>query len=105
MSALIWLVLAIGFLVVETLTLAFAAVYVAAGALAAATASAAHAPVWVQVGVLAAVAGLLPALTRPLLVGRMRRTRASRSCAVLPGEIAVVVRDISPPSVGQVRVG
>jgi membrane protein implicated in regulation of membrane protease activity len=93
-SAWLWLLAAVVFVVIEITNLAFFALFAAAGALAAAVVSAAGGPSVLQVVVFAAVAlGGLIVLRRPLLnaFGHRRRGALKSGVAALVGQRATVV--------------
>lgn len=103
-----WVVTAVILLGVETVTLAFVAVYLAAGAAAAAIAAAAGAGVGVQVVVFAVVAVLSLVLTRRPLKRALERTPLVQSNAqTVVGRHAVVTVPVppGPGGRGQIRVG
>jgi membrane protein implicated in regulation of membrane protease activity len=107
MSAWLWLLVAVVFLVIEITNLAFFAFFVAAGAAAAALASAAGGSSPVQVVVFAAVAIGGLALLRRLLIatfGHRRGGVLKSGVAGLVGQQATVVERIdSLPGVGVVH--
>lgn len=78
----IWLVLLIGSLVLESITLQLFSVWFAAGALAALVAALLHAPVWLQVTLFVVVTAASLAATRPLvkklMSGKVQPTNADR---------------------------
>ena len=94
MSAWLWLIVAVVFVVIEITNLAFFALFAAAGALAAAVASAVGGPALLQVVVFAVVAiGGVLALRRPLLTafGHRRGGALKSGVAALVGQQATVV--------------
>jgi len=103
-----WVVAAVVLLGVETLTLAFVAVYLAAGAAAAAIAAAAGAGLGVQAVVFAVVSVLSLVLTRRPLRHALERTPLVQSNAqTVVGRHAVVTVPVpgGPGGRGQIRVG
>src|ERR1700677_2822025 len=94
MSAWLWLIVAVVFVVIEITNLAFFALFAAAGALGAAVASAVGGPALLQVVVFAVVAigGVRP-LRRPLLTafGHRRGGALKSGVAALVGQKATVV--------------
>jgi len=103
----IWLAMAAGMTLVELVTIAFVASYLALGALAAAASAAAGAPVAVQLVAFCAVSGGLLMLTRRVLlrVVRMPARRSDRHGRELVGRVGVVTREIGVKGAGQVRIG
>ena len=94
MSAWLWLLAAVVFVVIEVTNLAFFALFVAAGALAAAVVSAVGGPALLQVVIFAVVAlGGLIVLRRPLLAafGHRRHGALKSGVAALVGQHATVV--------------
>jgi membrane protein implicated in regulation of membrane protease activity len=94
MSAWLWILAAVVFIVIEVTNLAFFALFVAAGAAAAAVVSAAGGPAILQLIVFAVVAvGGLLALRRPLLTafGHRRAGALKSGVAALVGQKATVV--------------
>jgi membrane protein implicated in regulation of membrane protease activity len=94
MSAWLWLLVAVVFIVVEVTNLAFFALFAAAGSVAAAIVSAASGPALLQVVVFAVVAiGGLLLLRRPLLsaFGHRRGGALKSGVAALVGQRATVV--------------
>jgi membrane protein implicated in regulation of membrane protease activity len=107
-ALVVWLVAALALLGVETLTLAFVAVYVALGAVCAALAAAAGAGFGVQVIVFVLVAVLSLVLTRKPLRAALGKTPLVRSNAqTIVGRHAVVTVAVpaGPGSRGQIKVG
>ncbi|HXQ61978.1 MAG TPA: NfeD family protein [Acidimicrobiales bacterium] len=94
MSAWLWLLAAVVFVVIEITNLAFFALFAAGGAVAAAVVSGAGGPPVLQVVVFAVVAlGGLVVLRRPLLAafGHRRRGALKSGVAALVGQRATVV--------------
>lgn len=101
-----WVAVAGTALVVELVTVMFAAVYVATGAIAAAAVAALGGPAWAQAA--AFVAGTVVPLvtTRPLLVRSARATPRHRPTGWrLVGRRGTVTREMRPGDPGLVRVG
>jgi membrane protein implicated in regulation of membrane protease activity len=94
MSAWLWILAAVVFIVIEITNLAFFALFAAAGALAAAIVSAVGGPAFLQVIVFAVVAlGGLVVLRRPLVgaFGHRRAGALKSGVAALVGQKATVV--------------
>lgn len=103
----IWLGMAAALTLVELLTIAFVASYLALGALAAAGAWGIGVPLAAQLAVFCAVSAGLLALTRRVLL-RVVRTPARLPAGPsrgLIGRVGVVTREIAPHRAGQVRIG
>jgi membrane protein implicated in regulation of membrane protease activity len=108
-TSLLWIWLGMGALLilVEVLTVAFVASYLAVGALAAAGSWAIGVPLVGQVAVFSAVSVGLLALTRRVIV---RLVRTARGLPETPGReligrVGLVTREIGPHRAGQVRIG
>ena len=103
MSAWLWLLAAVIFVVIEVTNLAFFALFAALGAVAAAVVSAAGGPAALQVivFVVAALGGLV-ALRRPLLsaFGHRRAGALKSGVAALVGQRATVVDRVDRTDVG-----
>lgn len=104
--SILWLVLFVGFLLVEASTVAVISIWFALGALAALVASLLSAQVWLQILLFAvASAGflmLLRPIARKVLTPRIQKTNVD---AVL-GTVGVVTEDIENISAcGQVKLG
>lgn len=107
-ALVVWLVAALALLGIETLTLAFVAVYVALGALCAAIAAVAGGSFGVQVIVFVIVAVSSLVLTRKPLRAALGKTPLVKSNAqTIVGRHAVVVVPVpaGPGSRGQIKVG
>jgi membrane protein implicated in regulation of membrane protease activity len=107
-AIVVWVVAAVVLLGLETVTLAFVAVYLAAGAIGAAIAAAAGGNIGVQLIVFAVVAVLSLLLTRRPLKKALERSPLVQSNAqTIVGRHAVVTIAIpaGPGSRGQVRIG
>jgi membrane protein implicated in regulation of membrane protease activity len=104
----VWLVIAICLVLVEVLTLAFVALYLAVGAFAAALAAGLGAEWWLQLVVFAGVAvGSLLLTRRPLRAAMRRQPQIPSNAPTVVGKRAVVTRPIleGTGQRGQVRVG
>ena len=107
-SLIVWLVGALVLIGVETITLAFVAVYVALGALCAAVATGVGAGFGIQVIVFVVVSVLSLVLTRRPLRTALNRTPLARSnVQTIVGRHAVVVVPVpaGPGARGQIKVG
>ncbi len=102
----IWLVLLIGFIVIELLTMGLTTIWFAAGSLIAVLAAALHAPVVVQVLLFVVVSIVLLFFTRPLAVKYFNKDRIRTNVESLIGRQAIVTSDINNlEGIGQVTVG
>jgi membrane protein implicated in regulation of membrane protease activity len=106
MAWLVWLLVGVGLLVVEAVTLAFVAVYFGVAALIAALIAGLGAPLWLQVVVfcVASLAGLVS--TRRIATRAMRGPLVKTNVHALVGRRAVVTKAItSDETPGQIRMG
>jgi membrane protein implicated in regulation of membrane protease activity len=104
----VWLAIAGALVVIELLTLAFVALYVAVGAIAAAIAAALGAGFGLQLLVFAAVSvGSLLLTRRPLLAMMKRQPQIPSNAPTVVGKHAVITREIGAGTGqrGQARVG
>ena len=67
MEAIIWLVLMVGFLVAEAVTVTMVSLWFAAGALVALLVSLLHLKIWIQITLFILVSGVLLACLRPMV--------------------------------------
>ena len=106
MAWLVWLLLGVGLLVLEAVTLAFVAVYFGVAALVAALADAAGAPVWLQVVLFCAVSLAGLAATRRLATRVFRGPPVRTNVHSLVGRRGVVTKPVpADGGTGQVRLG
>lgn len=101
--AILWLLLAAFFLILECCTVALVSLWFIAGSLAGLLVSVLGGPVWLQILAFLAVSGLLLALVRPLLQRKDRLTRTNVDSVV--GAQGFATEDIDNLSaVGQVKL-
>lgn len=101
---IIWLVLMIAALVLESLSMQLFSIWFALGAAAALLACVFNAPLWVQIPLFVVVTVISLIATRPL-VRRLQKDRKPTNADRNLGKIAVVLEDIDNlNSTGQVRV-
>ena len=96
MQSWIWLVLMAVLLVAELLTVGLTTIWFAAGALVAYLSSLVGANLVVQVILFLVVSIVLFALTRPLLVDKLNKSRAKTNIDSLIGKKAKVTEEIDP---------
>jgi membrane protein implicated in regulation of membrane protease activity len=107
-GVVVWVVLALILIALETVTVAFIGIYLAIGALCAAAVAALGGALWLQLVVFAVVSAVTLLLTRPALRSRFVNTPLVPSnVPALVGRRGVVVVAIPPGTGGrgQVRVG
>ena len=102
---LVWLLVGVGLLVLEAVTLAFVAVYFGVAALVAAAADGFGAPVWLQVVLFCAVSLAGLAATRRVATRAFRGPVVRTNVHGLVGRRGVVTKAVSPDGAGQVRLG
>ena len=102
--AVIWLALAVIFLIIEAITVGLATIWFAAGAFAAFVLSLLNVPVLAQVVIFLAVSCCLLVFTRKIFVEKLRTGSESTNVDALIGEIGIVTEEIRPLTVGQVKI-
>lgn len=102
--AILWLLLAAFFLILECCTVALVSLWFIAGSLAGLLVSVLGGPVWLQILAFLTVSGLLLALVRPMLQRKGRLTRTNVDGVI--GTQGFVTEDIDNlNAVGQVKLG
>lgn len=102
---IIWLVLLIVFIGVETVTLGLTSIWFAGGALIALIAAALKAPVWLQLVLFLVVALVLLIFTRPVAVKYFNKDRIKTNAESIVGKQAIVTSEIDNlQAVGKVVV-
>ena len=102
----IWLILLVGFIVIELATMGLTTIWFAGGAVAGAVCAAVQLPLAAQVVAFLAVSVLLLFFTRPIAVKHFNRNRAKTNVESLVGRQAIVINDIDNlQGVGQVKLG
>ncbi|MGN0681833.1 MAG: NfeD family protein [Candidatus Fimisoma sp.] len=102
--AVIWLALAVIFLIIEAITVGLATIWFAAGAFAAFVLSLLNVPVLAQVVIFLAVSCCLLVFTRKIFVEKLRTGSESTNVDALIGETGIVTEEIRPLTVGQVKI-
>ena len=102
--AVIWLALAVIFLIIEAITVGLATIWFAAGAFAAFVLSLLNVPVLAQVVIFRAVSCCLLVFTRKIFVEKLRTGSESTNVDALIGETGIVTEEIRPLTVGQVKI-
>ncbi|MBR5516765.1 MAG: NfeD family protein [Firmicutes bacterium] len=102
---ILWLVLMIGFLTAEILTVGLVTIWFAGGALAALLVSMFGASPTIQIIVFFAVSICLLVFTRKIFVEKLRTGKVATNVDALIGDVGQVIGTIHPMDVGQVKVG
>ena len=103
---IVWLVLLVGFLVVEASTVTLISLWFAAGALAALIASLLHAPLWLQAVLFFAVSAALLACLRPVIRKHFTPKLSKTNLDAVIGSEGYVTVDIDNLSAtGTVKLG
>lgn len=102
---LVWLLIGVGLLVLEAVTVAFVAIYFGVAALVAALVAGLGAPVWLQVVLFCAVSLLGLVLTRRIATRLFRGPAVRTNVHSLVGRRGVVTKPIAPDDAGQIRIG
>ena len=102
--AVIWLALAVIFLIIEAITDVLATIWFAARAFAAFVLSLLNVPVLAQVVIFLAVSCCLLVFTRKIFVEKLRTGSESTNVDALIGETGIVTEEIRPLTVGQVKI-
>jgi membrane protein implicated in regulation of membrane protease activity len=101
--ALIWLVLAILFAVIEGLTLGFVTIWFTVGAAVSAVCALLDVQLWVQIVVFFAISIVLLLFTRPILVKKLKVGREKNVVDQYAGKSALVTEAIKPYASGLVK--
>ena len=102
-GALLWIAAAVIFAVIEALTMGLYTIWFTIGAVAAGIVSIAGGSALVQLIVFLAVSILLLYFTRPLAEKKLRIGSEKTNVEALPGQTALVIREITPYNTGQVK--
>lgn len=103
-AAIIWLLIAVVFGIIEAFTVGIATIWFAAGAVAAAVAAMLGAPVYIQVVLFFVVSIVLLYFTRPLVKKKLKVGSEKTNTDALIGKEATVTSDIPELGTGQVRI-
>ena len=105
-SWIIWLILMVGFLLVETSTVSLVSIWFAAGSLGALFASILGAPVWLQITVFLVLSAILLASLRPFVKKFIQPKIVATNADSVIGSAGFVTEDIDNLSArGQVKLG
>lgn len=104
-AAIVWLVLLVAFVVMETATVQLICIWFAAGALAAMVVSLLGGAVWLQVLVFFTVSIVLLASLWPVAKKRFQPKLVATNKDALVGRVCSVTEDIDPLEGGRVKIG
>lgn len=102
--AVIWLALAVIFLVIEGITVGLTTIWFAAGAFIALLLSLLNAPIWLQILVFFVVSVCLLVFTRKIFVEKLHTGAEKTNVDALINKEGIVTADISPFAPGQAKV-
>ena len=106
MEMILWIVLLIGAVVVEIITMGLTSIWFAGGALVALIAAALHGPIWLQIACFVVVSVLLLTFTRPIAVKYLNKDRVRTNAESIVGKQAIVISEVDNlQGIGQVSVG
>lgn len=103
--AVVWLALALVFLIIEGITVGLTTIWFAAGAFVALLLSLIKAPLYLQIIVFLAVSICLLVFTRKIFVEKLKAGSEKTNTEALIGEEALVIAEILPFATGQAKVG
>lgn len=105
LSAIVWLVLLIVFVLLEATTVQLICIWFAAGSLAAMLVSILGGAVWLQVLVFFTVSIVLLSLLWPMVKKRLNPKLVATNADALVGRLCTVTEDIDPVEGGRVKLG
>lgn len=101
---ILWLILAVIFLIIEALTVGLTTIWFAGGAAAALLLSVFEVPVIPQIVIFFAVSLCLLLFTRKIFIEKLKTGSESTNTEALIGEVGQVIVRIEPLSTGQVKL-
>jgi membrane protein implicated in regulation of membrane protease activity len=105
-SWIVWLILMVVFLLVETSTVSLVSIWFAVGSLGALLAASLHAPLWVQITIFLALSATLLACLRPFVKKFIQPKIVATNADSVIGTAGFVTEDIDNLSArGQVKLG
>ena len=104
LAMIVWLILAIGFFVIEGMTVALVSVWFAVGAVAALIASAFTSSWLTQILIFLVVSAIVMASLRPYALKRVKSRAISTNAQSNVGKTAEVITPITPERPGRVRL-
>ena len=103
-AAVVWLIAAAVFAIIEAATLGLTTIWFAGGAVAAAISAMAGAPIWLQGLLFLVVSILLLYFTRPVVKKKLKVGKEKTNVNALIGKEGLVLETIRPFSAGQVKL-
>lgn len=103
--AVVWLIAAIIFAVIEALTMGLATIWFAGGAIAAMLLALINLNIGIQVVGFLVVSVVLLVFTRKLFVGKLKTGEVKTNVDALIGKRAIVTTEIKPLSTGIIKIG
>ena len=101
---LVWLIIAVVFLIVETMTVEIVSIWFTAASIISMILALCNVHVGWQIGAFAATSILLIIFTRPLVAKYLQKNESKTNVEALIGNIATVTKDILPDDRGEVKV-
>ena len=101
---LIWLIIAVVFLIVETITVEMVSIWFTLASIVSMILALCNVHVGWQIGAFAASSILLIIFTRPLVTKYLQKNESKTNVEALIGNIATVTKDILPDDRGEVKV-
>ena len=101
---LIWLIIAVIFLIVETITVEMVSIWFTLASIVSMILALCNVHVGWQIGAFAASSILLIIFTRPLVTKYLQKNESKTNVEALIGNIATVTKDILPDDRGEVKV-
>ncbi|MDR0854606.1 MAG: NfeD family protein [Clostridiales Family XIII bacterium] len=102
--AVVWIVVAVLFAVIEGFTMGFVTVWFSVGGIAAAISALFGASLSIQIVIFFAVSIILLIFTRPILVKHLKLGKEKTNVDAIAGKIGVVMEEIKPYETGLVKV-
>jgi membrane protein implicated in regulation of membrane protease activity len=103
--AIVWIVVAVLFAIIEAVTLGLLTIWFTVGAVIACVAALLGASILLQVIVFFVTSILLLYFTKPLVKKKLKVGSVATNVDALAGQIGVVTEDIIPHNTGQVKIG
>ena len=101
---LIWLIIAVVFLIVETITVEIVSIWFTLASIVSMILALCNVHVGWQIGAFAASSILLIIFTRPLVTKYLQKNESKTNVEALIGNIATVTKDILPDDRGEVKI-
>ena len=105
MDSMIWIAAAVVLAIIEGLTMGLSTIWFAAGAVVAAIFAYFGVSLTVQIFIFLIVSAILVIFTRPIVQKKLKVGKEKTNVETVVGQTCVVMADIHPYSVGQVKLG